>query len=109
MSESAPTVSNTESSTTSERKGPTPFFLIEPFDKENADHMRGMITVRFNSKHARDLGRIITETSLEPNEGHIYAMHAGIKRWYDQRADEIRSKKELEEKEAAGAAIFKKE
>ena len=71
-----------------------PVFIIEPFDANNQEHMKGNIKLVLNKRLATDLCRLIRECELSQEEGYIFAIQGNIQRWYKERYEEIKKQKE---------------
>ena len=81
------------------RKPPQkPVFIINPFDANNVEHMKGNVTLTLNKRFASDLCRLIRECELNEEEGYIYAIQGHINRWYKERFEAIKKQKENEVK-----------
>lgn len=78
-----------------------PVFIIEDFDSENADHVKGVVTMKINRHFATDLCRLIDDVDLDEKEKVIYAMRCSLRRWYDKRKENFEKKKASEAQKPA--------
>jgi hypothetical protein len=74
------------------RPAQKPVFIIQPFDPNNVEHLKGNMTITLNKALAFSLTRFIKESELDESEGYIYAMQGHISRWFNDRSKEIKSR-----------------
>jgi hypothetical protein len=85
------------------RKHQTPVFIIENFDKDNIEHIKGNVKVMLNRPMAMALSRLISEVDLTDGEGALFKFNLCLKQWYNRRYNEfLRRQQELKKQENNG-------